>query len=65
MKAKDNRVKLINELLIGIKVVKFNAWEKHFQQKVEGIILLLFYRNIKQQSRENRQAILREKFYVN
>ena len=36
MEAKDNRVKLINELLAGIKVVKFYAWEKHFQRKVEG-----------------------------
>ena len=36
MEAKDKRVKLVNELLAGIKVIKFYAWEKHFQHKVEG-----------------------------
>lgn len=33
----DERVKLMNEILTGIRVIKFYAWEKAFSQKVEEI----------------------------
>ncbi|XP_028265886.1 multidrug resistance-associated protein 7 isoform X1 [Parambassis ranga] len=31
---KDNRVKLMTEILFGIRVIKFYNWEPHFTQKV-------------------------------
>uniref|UniRef100_A0A669B340 ATP-binding cassette sub-family C member 10 n=1 Tax=Oreochromis niloticus TaxID=8128 RepID=A0A669B340_ORENI len=31
---KDNRVKLMTEILFGIRVIKFYSWEPHFTQKV-------------------------------
>lgn len=34
MKNKDERVKLMNEVLNGIKVLKLYAWEKSFEQQV-------------------------------
>ncbi|KAK7938450.1 hypothetical protein WMY93_001776 [Mugilogobius chulae] len=34
MKSKDNRIKLMNEMLNGIKVLKLYAWELAFQDKV-------------------------------
>ncbi|XP_012271250.1 multidrug resistance-associated protein 1 isoform X2 [Orussus abietinus] len=34
MKSKDQRVKLMNEILNGIKVLKLYAWETSFQQQV-------------------------------
>ncbi|NXN11515.1 MRP1 protein, partial [Indicator maculatus] len=34
MKSKDNRIKLINEILNGIKVLKLYAWELAFREKV-------------------------------
>ncbi|XP_071797862.1 multidrug resistance-associated protein 1-like [Asterias amurensis] len=37
MKAKDARLKLMNEVLNGIKVLKLYAWETAFQQKVMDI----------------------------
>ncbi|XP_076439591.1 multidrug resistance-associated protein 1-like [Babylonia areolata] len=37
MKLKDNRIKLMNEVLNGIKVLKLYAWEKSFQQQILGI----------------------------
>ncbi|XP_068451746.1 ATP-binding cassette sub-family C member 10 [Clinocottus analis] len=33
---KDSRVKLMTELLFGIRVIKFCSWELHFAQKVAG-----------------------------
>lgn len=35
MAAKDSRVKLMNEILNGIRVVKFYAWENALTQKIE------------------------------
>ena len=32
----DVRVKLVNELLNGIRIVKFYTWERAFFQKVRG-----------------------------
>ncbi|XP_031219019.1 multidrug resistance-associated protein 1 isoform X2 [Mastomys coucha] len=37
MKNKDNRIKLMNEILNGIKVLKLYAWELAFQDKVMNI----------------------------
>ncbi|KAL3254641.1 hypothetical protein MRX96_054165 [Rhipicephalus microplus] len=37
MKHKDRRLKLMNEILGGIKVLKLYAWEKSFQQRVQDI----------------------------
>jgi hypothetical protein len=37
MKLKDARVKLLNEVLNGIKVLKLYAWEKSFQDKISAI----------------------------
>ncbi|XP_052106560.1 ATP-binding cassette sub-family C member 10-like isoform X1 [Mytilus californianus] len=37
MAQKDNRVKMMNEILYGIKVVKFYAWEDHFKTKIEEL----------------------------
>ncbi|XP_048247829.1 multidrug resistance-associated protein 1-like isoform X2 [Haliotis rufescens] len=34
MKCKDNRLKLMNEVLNGMKVLKLYAWEPSFQEKV-------------------------------
>ncbi|NP_001425649.1 multidrug resistance-associated protein 1 isoform 12 [Homo sapiens] len=37
MKSKDNRIKLMNEILNGIKVLKLYAWELAFKDKVLAI----------------------------
>lgn len=37
MKNKDNRIKLMNEILNGIKVLKLYAWELAFQDRVMSI----------------------------
>ena len=37
MKYKDNRMKSMNEILDGVKVLKLYAWEPSFQGQVEGI----------------------------
>ncbi|XP_069503215.1 multidrug resistance-associated protein 1 isoform X1 [Ambystoma mexicanum] len=37
MKNKDNRIKLMNEILNGMKVLKLYAWEIAFKEKVIGI----------------------------
>ncbi|XP_048466697.1 ATP-binding cassette sub-family C member 3 isoform X2 [Rhincodon typus] len=37
MQHKDSRIKLMNEILNGIKVLKLYAWEASFEQKVVGI----------------------------
>lgn len=34
MKCKDNRIKLMNEILNGIKVLKLYAWELAFREKI-------------------------------
>lgn len=36
MSFKDQRVKLMSELLYGIKVLKFHAWEPFFAKKING-----------------------------
>ncbi|XP_038181480.1 ATP-binding cassette sub-family C member 3 isoform X2 [Arvicola amphibius] len=37
MKFKDSRIKLMNEILNGIKVLKLYAWEPSFLEQIEGI----------------------------
>lgn len=37
MKFKDSRIKLMSEILSGIKVLKLYAWEPSFLEQVEGI----------------------------
>lgn len=37
MKKKDNRSRLMNEVLNGMKVVKLYAWEKHFKKEVNDL----------------------------
>ena len=37
MKEKDNRVKLLTDILNGIKVLKLYAWEKAYAAKVTAI----------------------------
>lgn len=37
MKTKDERVKMMNEILNGMKVIKLYAWEPSFEDQVEKI----------------------------
>ena len=37
LKAKDNRIKLVNEALTGMKVLKLYAWENPFMNRIEDI----------------------------
>lgn len=49
---KDKRVKMISELLRNIKVIKMNAWEESFMQKISTI-------------RKEELSIMRRTAYVN
>ena len=37
MKARDSRTALMNEILQGIRMLKFMAWERSFEKRIEGI----------------------------
>ncbi|XP_077869738.1 LOW QUALITY PROTEIN: ATP-binding cassette sub-family C member 10-like, partial [Saccoglossus kowalevskii] len=37
MKKKDARVKMMSEVLFGIRVIKFFAWEKHFGDRIKSL----------------------------
>ena len=37
MKFMDGRIKLMNEILSGIKILKFYAWERAFLDRVRGL----------------------------
>lgn len=37
MKYKDERIKLMNEVLSGVKVLKLYAWELPFQEEIKRI----------------------------
>lgn len=52
MKNKDERVKLMNEILSGIKVLKLYAWEPSFEDQVLKI-------------REKEIKVLRQAAYLN
>ena len=34
---KDRRIRLTNEILDGIKIIKFYAWEDYFQRRIMNI----------------------------
>uniref|UniRef100_A0A1B6CN72 ABC-type glutathione-S-conjugate transporter n=1 Tax=Clastoptera arizonana TaxID=38151 RepID=A0A1B6CN72_9HEMI len=51
MKYKDDRIKLMNEILSGIKVLKLYAWEKSFEKQISDI-------------REKELKILKKTAYV-
>ncbi|XP_071386567.1 ATP-binding cassette sub-family C member 2 [Centroberyx affinis] len=52
MKFKDKRLKIMNEILNGIKILKLYAWEPSFQAQVEGI-------------REEELIVMRKFAYLN
>ena len=52
MEQKDRRIRLMNEVLGGIKVIKLYAWEDHFQRDVQDI-------------RQKELVILRNTTYLN
>ncbi|NXN95747.1 MRP3 protein, partial [Rhinopomastus cyanomelas] len=52
MRYKDSRIKLMNEILSGIKVLKLYAWEPSFSQKVFEI-------------RKNELRVLKKSAYLN
>ncbi|XP_078481138.1 multidrug resistance-associated protein 1-like [Ciona intestinalis] len=52
MKLKDERIKLMNEILNGIKVLKMYAWEMSFKEKVQTI-------------RDKELSVLRTAAYLN
>uniref|UniRef100_A0A8D0L774 MRP3 protein n=1 Tax=Sphenodon punctatus TaxID=8508 RepID=A0A8D0L774_SPHPU len=52
MRYKDSRIKLMNEILSGIKVLKLYAWEPSFEEKVLEI-------------RKNELRVLRKAAYLN
>ena len=52
MRQKDRRIRLMNEVLNGIKVIKLYAWEDHFQGDVQNI-------------RQEELVILRNTAYLN
>ena len=37
MKVKDNRIHVSSEALEGIKLIKLQAWERFFLEKISGI----------------------------
>lgn len=37
MNEKDKRVKLMSEIIRGIRVIKYHVWEKYFINKVSGM----------------------------
>ena len=52
MAQKDHRIRVMNEVLNGIKVIKLYAWEDHFQKDVGNI-------------RKKELAILKQTAYLN
>lgn len=42
MKEKDKRVKLMSEIIRGIRVIQYHVWEKYFIDKISGILTQFF-----------------------
>jgi len=40
MNEKDKRVKLMSEIIRGIRVIKYHIWEKYFIDKVSSMLIL-------------------------
>lgn len=49
MKLRDERLKLMSEILNGIRIIKFYAWEKSMQKLVclHDFLILLFLHSLK------------------
>ena len=45
MKAKDKRIKIMNEILNGMKVLKLYAWEKPYMKKGRTTSILDGFQN--------------------
>lgn len=43
MHEKDKRVKLMSEIIDGIRVIKLNVWETFFVDRVSSKLLVIFY----------------------
>ena len=52
MAQKDRRIRIMNEILNGIKVIKLYAWEDHFEKDVGNI-------------RNKELSILKQTAYLN
>lgn len=51
MRVNDQRVKMMSEVLRGVKVIKMNAWEESFMEKIDVI-------------RKKELAIMRKTVYI-
>jgi ATP-binding cassette subfamily C (CFTR/MRP) protein 10 len=40
MTEKDKRVKLMSEIIRGIRVIKYHVWEKYFIDKVSSMCII-------------------------
>lgn len=40
MTEKDKRVKLMSEIIRGIRVIKYHVWEKYFIDKVSSMYII-------------------------
>lgn len=40
MNEKDKRVKLMSEIIRGIRIIKYHVWEKYFIHKVSGMSII-------------------------
>lgn len=43
MNEKDKRVKLMSEIIRGVRVIKFYVWEKYFLDKVDSMLIFFLY----------------------
>lgn len=43
MNEKDKRVKLMSEIIRGVRVIKFYVWEKYFLAKVDSMLIFFLY----------------------
>lgn len=43
MTEKDKRVKLMSEIIKGIRVIKYHVWEKYFIDKVSSMCIIFIF----------------------